>query len=52
MKRNYEAPGFRLVDLESDESILKSSYIDITDKPVDNPATNEKDLWGNEDIWK
>ena len=52
MKRNYVVPALRQIELDSDEGLLTgSNYIDITDKPVTDPATQKKNIWGREDMW-
>ena len=55
MKRTYNAPAVRYINLESEGMCAGSpDKVGFGEGNLDakNAYTQEKDMWGNEDIWK
>ena len=56
MKKTYFAPVIRMIDLET-EGMIANSLTDgaeftLSDEEVDTQMSNQKDMWGNESVWK
>ena len=54
MKKNYMKPLCETIELDNEESImLAASGVMTMDKNTKvDQLSNQKDMWGNENVWK
>ena len=55
MKNTYMEPCIKVIDLDFEDAVmLTASGVMKMDENIstNQQLSNEKDLWGNEDIWK
>ena len=52
MKKIYNIPGLRIIDLETSEGLLtNSNYIPIEKEPTSQSDTQKKSIWEKDDNW-
>ena len=54
MKKIYNMPLCRVVELDAENSVMltASGGVVMDQNTKVDQLSNEKDMWGNEDIWK
>ena len=52
MNKIYKTPKMRIIDLVEEGMIAASPTMKMDQNVKVDQLSNEKDLWGNEDIWK
>ena len=55
MRKNYSQPNVRTIDLVEEDGLLQSSNPTSSNSVngmKEGLSDNDKDMWGNEEIWK